>query len=82
MQAMDRLMSQWDVLVSTPFSPSLTATNLTGHPQVVVPCGFLKGLPQSILFTGRLYEEGTPMRVAHAFERATEWHRLRPTLTA
>ncbi len=82
MQAMDRLMSQWDVLVSTPFSPSLTATNLTGHPQVVVPCGFLKGLPQSILFTGRLYEEGTPMRVAHAFERATEWHTLRPKLTA
>lgn len=81
MQAMDSLMSQWDVFVSTPFSPSLTVTNLTGHPQVVVPCGFFKGLPQSILFTGRLYEEGTPMRVAHAFERATEWHTLRPKLT-
>ena len=81
MQAMDSLMSQWDVFVSTPFSPCLTATNLTGHPQVVVPCGFFKGLPQSILFTGRLYEEGTPMRVAHAFERATEWHSLRPKLT-
>ena len=80
MQAMDSLMSQWDVFVSTPFSPSLTATNLTGHPQVVVPCGFLKGLPQSILFTGRLYEEGTPMRVANAFEKATGWHTLRPQL--
>ena len=80
MQAMDTLMSKWDVFVSTPFSPSLTATNLTGHPQVVVPCGFLKGLPQSILFTGRLYEEGTPMRVAHAFEKATQWHGLTPKL--
>lgn len=80
MQAMDELMSQWDVFVSLPFSPSLTATNLTGHPQVVVPCGFLNGLPQSILFTGRLYEEGTPMRVAHAFERATEWHTMHPKL--
>ncbi len=82
MDDMDRLMSQWDVFVSTPFSPSLTVTNLTGHPQVVVPCGFFKGLPQSILFTGRLYEEGTPMRVAHAFERATNWHTLHPKLTA
>jgi Asp-tRNA(Asn)/Glu-tRNA(Gln) amidotransferase A subunit family amidase len=80
MQAMDELMSQWDVFVSLPFSRSLTATNLTGHPQVVVPCGFINGLPQSILFTGRLYEEGTPMRVAHAFERATEWHTMHPKL--
>ncbi|MEO8125791.1 MAG: amidase [Bryobacteraceae bacterium] len=82
MQSMDNLMSQWDVFVSPPFSPCLTATNLTGHPQVVVPCGFLKGLPQSILFTGRLYEEGTPMRVAYAFEKATVWHGLHPRLTA
>jgi hypothetical protein len=27
-----------------------------------------------------LYEEGTPMRVAHAFERATEWHTMHPKL--
>jgi Asp-tRNA(Asn)/Glu-tRNA(Gln) amidotransferase A subunit family amidase len=81
-QSMDKLMSEWDVFVSPPFSASLTATNLTGHPQVVVPCGFNKGLPQSILFTGRLYEEGTAMRLAHAFEQSTEWHTMHPKLTA
>jgi Asp-tRNA(Asn)/Glu-tRNA(Gln) amidotransferase A subunit family amidase len=81
MQAMDKFMDDWDVLVSLPFSASLTLTNLTGHPQVVVPCGFNdKGLPQSLLFTGHLYEEGTPMRVAHHFERATKWHTMHPAL--
>ena len=58
---------------------TLQITNLTGHPQVAVPCGFLNGNnPQSILFTGHLYEEGTPLRVAHAFEQATEWHKMHP----
>ena len=73
-------MSQWDVLVSPAGSATLTATNLTGHPQVVVPCGFLDGLPQGLLFTGRLFEEGAPMRLAYAYEQSTEWHTMHPAL--
>jgi len=73
-------MSQWDVLVSPTASATLTATNLTGHPQVVVPCGFLDGLPQGLLFTGRLFEEGAPMRLAYAYEQSTEWHTKHPAL--
>ncbi len=81
MREMDTLMSQWDVFVSpAPGSASLLVTNLTGHPAVCVPCGFLKGLPQSIMFTGRLYDEGAPLRVALAFERATNWHTMHPKL--
>ena len=81
MREMDQLMSQWDVFVSpAPGSASLLITNLTGHPAVCVPCGFLKGLPQAIMFTGRLYEEGAPLRVAHAYERATKWHTMHPKL--
>lgn len=81
MREMDALMSQWDVFVSpAPGSASLLVTNLTGHPAVCVPCGFLKGLPQAIMFTGRLYEEGAPLRVAHAYERATKWHTMHPKL--
>jgi Asp-tRNA(Asn)/Glu-tRNA(Gln) amidotransferase A subunit family amidase len=76
------LMSQWDAIVSPTESPSLTATNLTGHPQVVVPCGFVDGLPRGLLFTGRLFEEGTAMRLAYAYEQATDWHTKRPTLQA
>jgi Asp-tRNA(Asn)/Glu-tRNA(Gln) amidotransferase A subunit family amidase len=80
MHKFQELMGQWDAFVSPTNSQSLTATNLTGHPQVVVPCGFVDGLPQGLLFTGRLFEEGTPMRLALAYEQATEWHKQHPQL--
>ena len=81
MREMDQLMSKWDVFVSpSPGSASLLISNLTGHPAVCVPCGFPKGLPQAIMFTGRLYEEGLPLRVALAFERATKWHTMHPKM--
>ncbi|MBA2703951.1 MAG: amidase [Blastocatellia bacterium] len=81
MQQMDELMSHWDVFVSpAPGSLSLLITNLTGHPAVCVPCGFPKGLPQSIMFTGGLYDEGAPLRVALAFEKATQWHTMHPKM--
>lgn len=81
MQAWAKYQTEWDVLVSPTGSPSLTMTNLTGHPQIVVPCGFANGNePTGILFTGRLYEEGKMARVAHAFQTATKWHTLMPPL--
>jgi Asp-tRNA(Asn)/Glu-tRNA(Gln) amidotransferase A subunit family amidase len=81
MREMDKLMSQWDVFVSpAPGSASLLITNLTGHPAVVVPCGFINNLPQAIMFTGNLYDEGAPLRVALAFEQATKWHALHPKM--
>lgn len=80
MREMDMLMSKWDALVSPAFTASLTITNLTGHPQVVVPCGFIKGAPQAILFTGRLYDEASPMRVAMAYQDATPWRDMHPQL--
>ena len=81
MRDMEELMSKWDVFVSpAPGSISLLITNLTGHPAVAVPCGFPKGLPQSIMFTGALYDEGAPLRVALAYERATEWHTMHPKM--
>ena len=89
MREMDKLMSQWDVFVSpAPGSASLTITNLTGHPAVCLPCGFLdipgpnngpvQHLPQAIMFTGGLYDEASPLRVALAFEKATAWHTMHP----
>ncbi|MEP6707299.1 MAG: amidase [Pyrinomonadaceae bacterium] len=79
MREMDKLMSNWDVFVSpAPGSASLLVTNLTGHPAVCVPCGFINKIPQAIMFTGRLYDEGAPLRVALAFERATQWHTMHP----
>lgn len=78
MREMDKVMAQWDVIVSPTQSASLGITNLTGHPQVVAPCGFVEGLPQGILFTGRLYQEDGPLRVAMAFEQGTSWHTMHP----
>lgn len=79
MREMDRFMEGWDVLVSPPYAGQiLTITNLTGHPQAVAPCGFAGRLPRGIVFTGRLCEEGLPLRVALAYEKATKWHTLRP----
>jgi Asp-tRNA(Asn)/Glu-tRNA(Gln) amidotransferase A subunit family amidase len=79
MRAMDQLMSKWDVFVSpAPGSASLIITNLTGHPAVVLPCGFINGLPQAIMFTGALYDEAATLRVALAFEQATKWHTMHP----
>src|SRR6266481_938692 len=81
MHDMERLMSQWDVFVSpAPGSASLLVTNLTGHPAVVLPCGFLNDLPLAIMFTGGVYDEVAPLRVALAFERATKWHTMHPKL--
>jgi Asp-tRNA(Asn)/Glu-tRNA(Gln) amidotransferase A subunit family amidase len=79
MRQMHELMSKWDVILC-PTGASLLVTNLTGHPQVVVPCGFVKDRPQGLLFTARLYEEGTALRLALAFERATQWHTLHPKM--
>src|SRR5262245_38404816 len=81
MREMDSLMSKWDVFVApAPGSASLLITNLTGHPAVVTPCGFMNNLPQAIMFTGNLYDEAAPLRVALAYERATNWHTMRPNL--
>jgi Asp-tRNA(Asn)/Glu-tRNA(Gln) amidotransferase A subunit family amidase len=81
MREMDSLMSKWDVFVTrAPGSASLLITNLTGHPAVVTPCGFINGLPQAIMFTGNLYDEAAPLRVALAYERATKWHTTHPNL--
>ncbi len=81
MREMERAMADWDVFVSpAPGSASLLVTNLTGHPAVVTPCGFLNDLPQAIMFTGNLYDEAAPLRVALAYEQATKWHTMHPKL--
>ena len=34
--------------------------------------GFIDGMPQALMVTGRLYQEATLLRVALAYERATD----------
>jgi aspartyl-tRNA(Asn)/glutamyl-tRNA(Gln) amidotransferase subunit A len=55
--------------------------NLTGHPVASVPCGFTAaGLPVGLQIVGRAFDEATVLRVADAYQRATDWHKRRPPL--
>ncbi len=54
--------------------------NLTGMPAVSVPCGFSEGLPVGLQIMGAAFDEATVLRVAAAYEEATEWHRQRPAV--
>lgn len=80
MRQMEEFMAKWDVLVGHPGDGTLTPTNLTGHPQVVAPCGFVKGMPVTLLFTSGLCKEGPALRLAHALQQQTDWHRKQPKL--
>ena len=53
--------------------------NLAGLPALSLPCGFDRaGLPIGMQIIGRPFDESTVLRLAHAFEQATDWHRRRP----
>ena len=55
--------------------------NISGVPTISVPCGFTSfGMPIGMQLAGGPFEEATVLRVAHAYEQATDWHRLRPPL--
>jgi Asp-tRNA(Asn)/Glu-tRNA(Gln) amidotransferase A subunit family amidase len=82
MTRMAELFAQVDVYVTPTYGgDNLLLTNLTGHPQVVVPNGFrADGTPTSITFTGRLFGESELLAVAHAYQQATDHHLRRPPL--
>lgn len=78
-----RVMSGFDVVVMPSYygGNQLLATNLTGHPVVVLPNGFKEsGSPVSISFLGNLYDEGTILAVASAYQEATSFNKKRPPL--
>ncbi|MBA3854272.1 MAG: amidase [Gemmatimonas sp.] len=79
MQAWDAVMQRVDVIVAPTNSGQLLATNLTGHPAVILPHGFREnGTPVSLTFIGRLFDEDTLLRVAHAYQQRTDFHLKRP----
>ena len=68
-----------DLYVTVPYQgPTMAFTNLTGHPSLVTRCGSAGGLPVSVEFIGQLYREDAVLRIGHAYERVTKWHKQWP----
>lgn len=67
-----------------PRNPELENTgafNIYGIPAISVPCGFTSGgLPVGLMIAGPRFSEGKVMALAHAYERATDWHKRKPPL--
>jgi aspartyl-tRNA(Asn)/glutamyl-tRNA(Gln) amidotransferase subunit A len=57
------------------------SANLAGLPAISVPCGFTSdSLPIGLQLTGRMFDESTLFRAAHAYEQHTAWWTRQPTL--
>ena len=69
-----------DRLVS---APSITMPfSVGGLPALAIPCGFSRaeGLPLSLQIAAGPFAEGLVLRIAHAYQQATDWHRQHPNL--
>jgi aspartyl-tRNA(Asn)/glutamyl-tRNA(Gln) amidotransferase subunit A len=55
--------------------------NLVGIPSLSIPCGFSpSGLPIGLQVAGKAFDEKTVLKVGHAYEVATPWKDLHPSL--
>ena len=80
-QQLHEVLKGLDLYIAPSFGNNLLATNLSGHPAVVLPNGFTKdGMPTSITFTGQLFGEGKLLQVAEVYQRATEFNKKHPKM--
>ena len=80
-EKLQETMKGLDLYVAPSFSNNLLATNLSGHPAVVLPNGFNKdGLPTSITFTGQLFGEGKLLQAAEVYQQATAFNKKHPQM--
>jgi aspartyl-tRNA(Asn)/glutamyl-tRNA(Gln) amidotransferase subunit A len=55
--------------------------NLANLPALSINCGFTaENLPIGLQVAGKAFDEQTLLRVAHAYEQATDWHTRRPPI--
>jgi amidase len=59
------------------YSRNTQPFNYTGHPALALPVGKSPaGLPASMQLVGRFFDDALLMRVAHAFQHATDWDKI------
>ena len=76
----EKVFSKIDVYLNPSWGgTSLTITNYTGHPCMVIPNGFIKGKPTSITITGNLYQESQVISLAHFIQTKTAFHKQHPS---
>tara|TARA_B100001013_G_C24402623_1_gene360670 strand:- start:306 stop:617 length:312 start_codon:yes stop_codon:yes gene_type:complete len=81
MERFEMVMQDIDVVLTPSFGGSmLLLTNLTGHPQVVIPNGYRSddGTPTSVSFVGKLFGDAEALLLAKAVQDATDYHRHHP----
>lgn len=55
--------------------------NITGLPALSVPCGFTsEGLPIGLQIASRAWNESGVLRIGYAYQEATEWHKMKPSI--
>lgn len=90
------LRGDWDAIVipttpmvaeqigdPTPYPDKFRYTSvfdLTHQPAVSVPNGFVDGLPTGLQIAAAQWRDGLALRIAHAYQQATDWHTKRPRL--
>jgi len=56
--------------------------NILNFCGVSLPCGFsASGMPIGLLVYGKPFQEDVVLRIGHAFQQATDWHRCKPDLS-
>lgn len=87
MQKWEAMMSNLDALVCPTDNEQLLASNLTGHPAVILPHGLMPTsstdstpTPMSITVLGKLWGEGAALRVAQVIEAGIGFYRQRPPM--
>jgi Asp-tRNA(Asn)/Glu-tRNA(Gln) amidotransferase A subunit family amidase len=89
MQEMHQTMESFDVVITPTYAGgTLGITNLTGHPCVCLPNEFVpledaaadspRREPRSFTLIGGLYKDAAVARVAHAYQKETDFHTRRP----
>ncbi len=54
--------------------------NIAGVPAISIPAGFADGLPIGMQIIGKPFAEETILKIAHAYQQATEWHKRKPNI--
>ncbi|MCK9423548.1 MAG: amidase [Bacteroidales bacterium] len=81
-QQMNKMMEQVDVCIAPSLAgDNLLVTNLTGHPSLVLPNGFINPkTPTSIVLIGQLFGEAKLLAIAKKYQDATGFHLKHPPL--